>query len=212
MACVCCQKCCYPPSIDVQVSGFTGGAMIYNTLSSSLSEPPSLFRWDGSCSGKPDGSHIIPSTVTSTRDQYTSMSLSEMNGSWALQGSCGVWSQTKAALCPWVRYLFNPSGSTLDCSPKDGTVSISVVRIPNTTDFTLSGYVASGFISANFSTVIACNQTIKNIPNTNPAQQQCCDNDDGPGFSIAGSYSATIQGSFPYSPNYDKYPITIQIQ
>lgn len=186
--------------------------MIYNTRSN---DPPSVFRWlaeNRTCSGNPGGSHIIPGTTTSSRDQYTSMSLSEMNGSWTLQGSCGGWLQTKSALCPWVSYLFNPFGSLFDCTPKDGTVSVSIVRNPNTTNFTLSGYVASGFISANFSTVIACNQTIKNIPNTNPAQQQCCDNDDGPGLSIAGSYTATIQGAFPYSPNYDKYPITIQIQ
>lgn len=213
MACACCgANCCYPATLNVTVSGFVGGAMIYNTLSN---EPPSVFRWETEfslCPGKPAAGHIIPRTIRTTRDNFESMSLAELNGSWSLQGNCGDWSLTKPALCPYVLYRFAPFISQYSCLPQDGYVAISLVRSTGANNFTLSGSVASGFISANFSTVIACNETIKNIPNTDPAQQQCCDSNNGPGLTIAGSYTAVMEGTFPYAPNFDRYPITIAIQ
>lgn len=209
--CVCCLDCCYPPTLDVTVSGFVGGAMIYNTLSNG----PENFRWETEfplCPGKPAAGHIIPSTIRTTRDTFESMSLTELNGSWSLQGTCGNWSLTKPSLCPYVLYRFQPFGSQYSCSPREGYVAISLVRGAGANNFTLSGSVASGIIAANFSTVIACNETIKNIPNTNPVQQQCCNSDGESGFSIAGSYTAIMEGTFPYAPNFDRYPITIAIQ
>jgi hypothetical protein len=185
--------------------------MIYNPLAN---EGPEVFRWEAVsfCPGKPAAGHIIPRTNRSSRDTFESMSLTELNGSWSLQGSCGNWSLTKPSLCPYVFYRFQPFGDQYSCSPRDGYVAISLVRSTGANNFTLSGSVASGIIAANFSTVIACNETIKNIPNTNPVQQQCCNSDGGPGFSIAGSYTATMEGPFPYAPNFNKYPITIAIQ
>jgi hypothetical protein len=209
--CVCCPKCCYPATLNVTISGFVGGAMIWNELSNA-GDGPDNFRWLDECPGKPSGGHIIPQKLRSGRDTFTSMSLAELNGSWALGGTCGNWSLTKPALCPYVLYRFNPFGDQRGCGPQDGLVSISVIKNPDATpNFTISGYVASGFISASFSTIVPCTQSIINIPGVTPAQSQCCDSSLDSGITLSGSYEATMQGPFPLSPNYDKYPITIQI-